>query len=296
MPPRDVSSRPACSSSRSPAGAAPRSHASTRACPAFRAPAHPPRLSEAIDRRATRRSNACKATQLGRMNGASRSRLRIRRRSRAVLLIAHVRPPGRAVPESSTSTRETWVMNRVGAAPCQWCSPGIDHDTVPGADDLDRAIALLREPDPFRHVEGLTVRMRVPRRPRAGREVHADRVHARPTSRRRHRVEVDIAGEPLLRPDRGVTPVPGDLHLVIEPLLGHSAFNVEPLLQALPSFEERTFEHGPCGRARRGGAWRTRAGNRRARSRMYARLPSIRVSMYRAWPGSNMLHRPSVAT
>src|SRR4029077_18504171 len=36
------------------------------------------------------------------------------------------------LPFSSTSSIAMWVMNRVGVAPCQWCSPGSKNTRSPG--------------------------------------------------------------------------------------------------------------------------------------------------------------------
>jgi len=70
-------------------------------------------------------------------------------------------------------------MNRFGAAPCQWSSPGLEEHAVTRADDLDRTAAALREADALEDEDRLAVRVRVPRRARARREVHPARRKAR---------------------------------------------------------------------------------------------------------------------
>src|SRR5205823_13862575 len=88
----------------------------------------------------------------------------------------------------------------------------LEEDAVAGADLLDRAAAALAEAEALGDPDRLAVRVPVPGRPRAGREMDAARAQARPVRRRRDRVDEGGAGEPLARPDCSVDAVPGDLH------------------------------------------------------------------------------------
>src|SRR5919202_660454 len=92
---------------------------------------------------------------------------------------------------------------------------GLEEHAVARADHLDRSAAPLREADALGDVDGLAVRVGVPRGSRARGEVDAARLQARGTRRRRDRVDIDRAGEPLARPRRGLDVVPGDLHGVL---------------------------------------------------------------------------------
>src|SRR5512132_332225 len=70
---------------------------------------------------------------------------------------------------------------------------GLEEDAVAGTDDLDRAAAALAEPDALRDVDRLAKRVRVPRGPRARREVHQVGLHACGRWRGRDGVDVDVA-------------------------------------------------------------------------------------------------------
>src|SRR5712691_1823878 len=88
----------------------------------------------------------------------------------------------------------------------------LEEDAVAGPDHLDRPAAALCEADALRDVDRLAVRVRVPGRSCARREVDAARAQTRGARRRRHRIHVDGAGEPLAWPCVRVDAVPGDLH------------------------------------------------------------------------------------
>src|SRR6476469_3357522 len=103
-------------------------------------------------------------------------------------------------------------MNRVGAAPCQCSSAGSKKTRSPGRTHLDRAAAALAQADALEHPDRLAVRMRVPGSARAGCEVDAARVHTRTVGRCGDRIDVDRAGEPVLRTRGGAEAVPRDLH------------------------------------------------------------------------------------
>jgi hypothetical protein len=103
-------------------------------------------------------------------------------------------------------------MNRFDVAPCQCSSPGSKEDAVAGANQFDLGTTALRESNAFRHPNRLAVRMRVPRGASGRREMDATRAQARSGRRRGNRIDVDNAGEPLLRSRRGLNAVPRDLH------------------------------------------------------------------------------------
>ena len=121
-------------------------------------------------------------------------------------------PHAAGLPSSSTSSIAMVVMKRFGAAPCQCSSPGSKKTRFAGTNHLDRPAPALRQPDALDDVDGLAVRVRVPRRPRARREVDAARAQPRALRWSRDLVEVDRAGEPLRWPWIGVAAAPSDLH------------------------------------------------------------------------------------
>src|SRR5438094_6545273 len=88
----------------------------------------------------------------------------------------------------------------------------LEEDAVAGADLLDRAAAALAEADALGDPDRLAVRVRMPCRSCAGREMDAARAQARAVRRRRDCVDEDCTGEPVARPGRGLDAVPGDLH------------------------------------------------------------------------------------
>ena len=89
---------------------------------------------------------------------------------------------------------------------------GLEEDAVAGADDLDRPTAALAQADPLGHPDRLAVRVGVPGRAGARREVDAARVQPRAARRRRDRVDVDGAGEPLLWAPPRLERASRDLH------------------------------------------------------------------------------------
>src|SRR5829696_6929444 len=133
----------------------------------------------------------------------------------AVLLVADVLAPGRGVAfVVDLHHREVGhEAVRGGAVPVVFAR--LEEHAVAGADDLNRPATVLAEADALGDVDGLAVRVGVPRGPSAGREVYAARLQARGARRRRDRVDEDRAGEPLARPRRGLDGVPGDLHGVL---------------------------------------------------------------------------------
>lgn len=90
---------------------------------------------------------------------------------------------------------------------------GLKEDAVSGANDLDRAAALLAEADAFGDVDGLSEGMRVPRGAGAGGEVHEVGLRPRGGGCCSDRVYVDVAGEPLLGAFGGVDAASCDLHV-----------------------------------------------------------------------------------
>ena len=103
-------------------------------------------------------------------------------------------------------------MNRVAAAPCQCSSPGSKNTRSPGRITSTGPPRRWRVADALEDEDRLAVRVRVPRGARARREVHAARAHARGARRRRDRVDVDRAREPVARPRPGLNAASRDLH------------------------------------------------------------------------------------
>jgi hypothetical protein len=99
----------------------------------------------------------------------------------AVLLVGDMLAPGRAgaVVGDLDDCEMGHEAGRRGAVPV--ILAGLEEHPVAGADHLDRAAAPLREADALEDVDGLAVRVRVPGRPRAGREVDAARTDGRGT-------------------------------------------------------------------------------------------------------------------
>src|SRR5206468_2392636 len=86
-------------------------------------------------------------------------------------------------------------QREVGHETCWRCAvpvilPGVEEHAVAGADGLDRAAAPLDEPGAFGDIDGLAVRVGVPRGAGARREVDAARAEAGGTRWRRDRVDV----------------------------------------------------------------------------------------------------------
>src|SRR3954466_4263659 len=94
---------------------------------------------------------------------------------------------------------------------------GLEEDAVAGVDCLDRAGFALTEPDALGDEDRLAVRMRVPGRARAGREVHRCSCEGGGGLGCGYGVDVDVAGEPLGGPLLGLD-VSGDLHDLSLPL------------------------------------------------------------------------------
>src|SRR5580765_7466971 len=133
-------------------------------------------------------------------------------RRRRVLLVGDVLAPRRRVAFLvDLDHREMrHEPTRRGAVPVLLA--GLEEDAVTRADHLDRAAAPLAVADALRDTDSLAVRVRVPGGARAGREVDAARVHARPVHRRGDGVEVDRPREPLAWAGRGLHAVSRDLH------------------------------------------------------------------------------------
>src|SRR5215208_5262740 len=133
----------------------------------------------------------------------------------AVLLVADVLAPrdGTALVVDFLHRYVGHEAVRGGAVPVVLA--GLEEHAVARADYLDRFAAALREADALGDVDGLAVGVGVPRGPRARGEVDAARLQVRGTRRRRDRIDVNRAGEPLARPDHGLDGVPGDLHGVL---------------------------------------------------------------------------------
>src|SRR5438270_106815 len=74
---------------------------------------------------------------------------------------------------------------------------GLEEDAVARSHDLDLTATPLHQADTLGDVDGLAVRMRVPRRARAGCEAHAGGAHAKPGDRCRDLIDVDRTGEAL---------------------------------------------------------------------------------------------------
>ena len=103
-------------------------------------------------------------------------------------------------------------MKRFDACAVRVLLARLEEDTITGADDLDRVTAALGKTDSLEDVDRLAVRMRVPRRSRAGREMDAARAHTRGVGQRRNRVDVHRACEPLSRTRSRLDAVSRDLH------------------------------------------------------------------------------------
>src|SRR5919204_4527815 len=133
------------------------------------------------------------------------------RRGLPVLLVGDLGAPGHGVPLlARLLEREVrHEAGRRGAVPVVLAR--LEEDAVARADDLDRAAAPLAQADALGDVDGLAVRVRVPGRPRAGREVDARRAQERRAGRHGDPIDEDGAGEPLARPATGLKAVPGDL-------------------------------------------------------------------------------------
>src|ERR1044072_7604740 len=82
--------------------------------------------------------------------------------------------------------------------------PGLEEDAVARADHLDRAALALAEADAFGDPDRLPARMRVPGRPRAGREVDARSADRPALVRHGDRVDEDRARQPVARALRGL--------------------------------------------------------------------------------------------
>jgi hypothetical protein len=74
----------------------------------------------------------------------------------------------------------------------------LEEDSVAGPDDFDRAVLVLTQADAFGDEDRLAVRVGVPGGPGAGGEVDARGGERRGADRSGDRVDVDVAGEPVL--------------------------------------------------------------------------------------------------
>src|SRR5438094_4258612 len=87
-----------------------------------------------------------------------------------------------------------------------------EKSAVAGPDHFDRSSATLREADTIGDIDGLTIRMRVPCRPRARSEVDAARVQSEGAGRSRDRVYVHDAREPFAGTCRSFGSASRDVH------------------------------------------------------------------------------------
>ena len=116
------------------------------------------------------------------------------------------------LPVSSACCMAMWVMNRIGAAPCQWLSPGLEDDPVAGRMTSMGPPRALAEADALQDPDRLAVRVRVPGGAGARREVDARSADPRFARRCRDAVDIDVAGEPVAWPTSGLADVSCDLH------------------------------------------------------------------------------------
>src|SRR5579884_1201040 len=118
-------------------------------------------------------------------------------RRRRVLLVGHVRAPGRRLP-----LIVHLLQGEVGHEPVRCGSVPVvllrlEEHPVPGPDHLHRAAPPLGQADALGDEDGLAVRVPVPGGPGARGEVDQARHQARPTLGDGHGVDEHQAGEPL---------------------------------------------------------------------------------------------------
>src|SRR3954468_19179253 len=99
---------------------------------------------------------------------------------------------------------------RCGAVPVVFVR--LEEDAVAGVDLLDRAALALAAPDALGDEDRLPVRVGVPGRAGAGREVHGRGREGGGRLRGGDRVDVDVAGEPVGGTLLGVDGAAGDVH------------------------------------------------------------------------------------
>jgi len=105
----------------------------------------------------------------------------------------------------------------------------LEEHAVAGTDHLGLTAAPLGEADALEDVDRLPVRVRVPGRARAGREVHAACAQPQSIQRARDGVDEDRAREPLGQALCGVDGVPRHLHECPPGPIGYP-----PTTQSLP--------------------------------------------------------------
>ena len=105
------------------------------------------------------------------------------------------------------------VMAVFGAAPCQCFSPGGNQTTSPGRISSIGPPSRCNPAKARGDDERLAKRMRVPGGPSARREVDVCSRQPRRVGRRRDRVDVDVACEPVAGALVRLEGVPGDLHM-----------------------------------------------------------------------------------
>src|ERR1700691_4514605 len=88
----------------------------------------------------------------------------------------------------------------------------LEEHAIAGADHLDVTASMPDTAHALSNVDRLPVRVLVPRRPCAGREVHAGCVDARTLAGYRNLIDVDRACEPVARSRPGRLAVSRDLH------------------------------------------------------------------------------------
>src|SRR5690606_21035255 len=89
---------------------------------------------------------------------------------------------------------------------------GFEEDAVARQYLLDRAAAALDPPSALGDVDGLAVRVRMPRGACTRSEPHGAGVHSRPIRGARDGIDIDVPGKPLRGTFPGGRGVPRDLH------------------------------------------------------------------------------------
>ena len=98
---------------------------------------------------------------------------------RRVLLVGDVVTPGRGVALIVDLEHRQMSHEAIRRCAVPVLLARLEEDAVAGPDHLDRPAAALREAEALGDEDGLAVRVGVPRRPCARREVNAARVQAR---------------------------------------------------------------------------------------------------------------------
>ena len=105
----------------------------------------------------------------------TRRRSALDRRSCVVVLVRDVVAPGRHVALVVGDQHRDVSHEAIRRGPVPVLLARLEEDTITRADDLDRAAPALGKTDPLEDIDGLPVRMLVPCRSRAGREMDAAR-------------------------------------------------------------------------------------------------------------------------